>query len=274
MNQPKKNATAFSPVTQEELNDWVKEESDFAFEQIIHQDLRKTFGSECQHNGSYADPHTGLMREFDIRASKTLKSEAKRAMTIRLAVECKNIRCDSVVLLSCVPRSQKEAYHSVVKAADEQGSVVNFEYPRSLYQPNQSVAKNCEQVTRQQNGNFSSNHEGAYGKWSQALNSTADLIHDSCRKYKIGYSHFSAVIPIVVVPNGRLWYCDYDGSGNRSGDVQSIDRCSYYVGAEVPATFLRGRSFRVSHIEFCTRIGLAKLVEKLVTEFEDCLFDF
>jgi hypothetical protein len=78
---------------------------------------------------------------------------------------------------------------------------------------------------------YSANKE-IYEKWSQGLDSAHDLITAS---YWEGASEgpgniaYVAVLPIVVVPDGRLWTVQYDSDGVRTGEPVKTERCSYFV---------------------------------------------
>lgn len=91
--------------------------SDFSFElQTLR--LARGRGLDCEHGGLYEDPITKKMREFDIRAIAR-----EGVYSVRLAIECKNIRENFPLLVSCVPRHGSESFHDValVGVSDEHG---------------------------------------------------------------------------------------------------------------------------------------------------------
>ena len=85
-------------ITSTDLTEYLENESDFSFELEILNMLR-SMNVDCEHGGNYTDPVTGKTREFDIRASKTINH-----YRVRMAIECKNIKENFPVLVSCVPR--------------------------------------------------------------------------------------------------------------------------------------------------------------------------
>ena len=95
------------PISAEDLAEFARDDSNFAFEmQVLAQLL--TSGFSCVHSGTYRDPVTSKMRQFDIRASMD-----RDRGTLSLAVECKNLRPNSPLLLSTVPRTDAEAFHDL-----------------------------------------------------------------------------------------------------------------------------------------------------------------
>ena len=57
-----------SPITAQDLADFVTTNSDFGFEMDVLARLRSE-GFSCHHAGTYRDPVTDKIRQFDIRAS-------------------------------------------------------------------------------------------------------------------------------------------------------------------------------------------------------------
>ena len=53
------------PITAEDLSEYIKSYSDFAFE-IKVCNVLKAEGYQCQHSGTYTDPVAQRIREFDI----------------------------------------------------------------------------------------------------------------------------------------------------------------------------------------------------------------
>src|ERR1700679_3993319 len=94
-------------ITAKPLEDFVAQDPGFALEMQVLAQLRK-LGFDCSHSGTYQDPVTSKIRQFDIRA---LKRDG--AFMLALAVECKNLRTNHPLLLSAVPRVRAEAFHNV-----------------------------------------------------------------------------------------------------------------------------------------------------------------
>lgn len=88
-----------------DLLEYLNSYSDFSFELAVLKMLREN-EVECEHGGHYQDPVTNKSREFDIRAIKTIEH-----FRVRMAIECKNIRENFPILISCIPRHTQESYH-------------------------------------------------------------------------------------------------------------------------------------------------------------------
>ena len=86
------------PIVKSDMLEYLTSYSDFSFELTVLKMLRE-LELECEHGGHYEDPVTNKSREFDIRAIKTIEQ-----YRVRLAIECKNIRENFPILISCVPR--------------------------------------------------------------------------------------------------------------------------------------------------------------------------
>ena len=96
-------------IKKTDLLKYLNSHSDFSFELSVLKMLRES-DVECQHGGHYQDPVTAKSREFDIRAIKTIGK-----FRVRMAVECKNIRENFPILVSCIPRHEQDGYHEVEK---------------------------------------------------------------------------------------------------------------------------------------------------------------
>lgn len=172
------------PIGKNDLIDYLESSSDFSFELSVLKMLRER-GISCEHGGLYEDPVTGKAREFDIRATKTISK-----YRVRLAVECKNIRDNFPVLVSCVPRHEDESFHQVALVAEPTSSgymgIANLHLSRakalsirgehSIYRINEPVGKSTAQVGRALDSTISANDGELYDKWSQSLSSSVDLV--------------------------------------------------------------------------------------------------
>jgi hypothetical protein len=92
-----------------DIAEFLERSSDFSFEMAVLHELT-ALGFSCTHGGTYRDPITGKNREFDIRA-KIIKAPS---YNLTLAVECKNLRPNFPLLISCVQRQKSEAIHQVI----------------------------------------------------------------------------------------------------------------------------------------------------------------
>jgi hypothetical protein len=176
----------------------------------------------CEHGGLYEDPVTGKSREFDIRAIKTILN-----YRIRLAIECKNIRDNFPILVSYVPHQEIESYHQIAMVGEKKldgylafaslslsrAKILSIRNEHCIYKVNQPVGKSTAQVGRALDGSITANDWELYDKWSQSLSSSTALMNSL---YWDGGedddkdSYFSTIIPVVVVPNDRLWTVLYD----------------------------------------------------------------
>src|SRR5688572_7396980 len=105
--------------------------SDFSFELAVLKMLR-ALEITCDHGGHYEDPVTGKSREFDIRAIKTIGT-----FRVRLAVECKNIRSNFPILISCIPRHNEESYHEIALVGEPKSDYGAFGTPvmQTIHRP-------------------------------------------------------------------------------------------------------------------------------------------
>jgi hypothetical protein len=147
-------------ITIVDLLEYLTGYSDFSFEiQVLNTLIAGGFA--CDHGRTYDDPVTKKPRQFDIRATKCF---GKRFL--RLAVECKNLRSNFPLLVSCLPRRDEESFYEVVVSVNPESHP--FELPDGLYSlamlpqsrnirlsgadsiygPGQPVGKSCDQVGR------------------------------------------------------------------------------------------------------------------------------
>jgi hypothetical protein len=256
-----------------DLLEYLNSYSDFSFELAVLKMLRSSH-IDCEHGGHYEDPVTNKSREFDIRATKTIQQ-----YRVRMAIECKNIRENFPILISCIPRHEQESYHQIALVADpkadkyhivpslhqSRATALSMRLQYSLYKPGEPVGKSTAQIGRAMDGTISTSDAELYEKWGQCLSSTSDLVHDM---YWDGHNdketYFSTVVPFVVVPNGRLWMVTYDDEGNRTSDPEQTDRCPCFVNKdyEMGSTPLARARLWLSHIEIVTFDGMRDFVER------------
>lgn len=269
-----------APITLKDLNEHLAEStSDFGFELNVLRELR-SHHLACEHGGHYVDPVTNKSREFDIRALY-----AQGNYRIRLAVECKNIRENYPLLVSLVPRQLDEAYHVLAHMSKPSGHVVGdllglirqLRFSNSgLYPPNAGVVKSTTQVGRlEQSSALTSADSDIYEKWGQALASAADLVTASAEEAinfvdgsTLPSTMFTAVVPILVVPNGRLWAVNYDAYGSQIGEPQQVRRASHFVGKDYPLRAGSSKTLEISHMEIVTFDGLFELINLYLRDLD------
>lgn len=265
------------PIIQSDLLEYLTSYSDFSFEITVLKMLRK-LELEFEHGGHYEDPVTSKSREFDIRAIKTIEK-----YRVRLAIECKNIRENFPILISCVPRHEQESYHQIALVSktipdstihmanihQSRAKTLGIKNEHSLYKPLDPVGKSTAQIGRGMDDIITANDNELYEKWGQCLSSVNELVE---RVYWDGdeKDHFdtylSAVFPFVVVPNGRLWMVSYDENGNRISDPIPTDRCSCFINKDYKmGTHLASTRMWISHVEIVTFDGMRSFVEKYLT---------
>ncbi|MFW6029744.1 MAG: hypothetical protein ACOCRO_05765 [Halanaerobiales bacterium] len=272
------------PIVKDDLVEYLEEYSDFSFElKVLNSLIDMEFS--CEHGGTYTDPITKKTREFDIRATRVFNKRF-----LRLAVECKNLRPNFPLLISCLPRRQEEAFHEILFSVNprefsltnhndisglmmpqERSKNIRLKDNYSLYKPNQEVGKSCSQVGRDNNDNIYTGDTGIYEKWSQALSSADDLTYLACTdgEERTGDVAMSLVFPVLVVPDNMLWVTHYDLEGRRVKDPERVDRCSYYIYLTYSHIGMMGEELNISHLEFVTYSGLKTFINNLVGDEEN-----
>jgi hypothetical protein len=262
-------------ITAKDLLEYLSDASDFEFE-LRTLKLLRSLGLACEHGGLYDDPVTKKPRQFDIRAIARAEQHC-----VRLAVECKNIGANFPLLVSRVPRHPDESFHDIAIAGyindgnqmygmyRSRAHVMRIEDSDSIYRAHRPVGKSMARIGREatKKSSIVANDQDVFDRWAQSLASAHDLVVDS---YWEGSDDdpsvsYVAILPMVVVPDGRLWTVDYDANGDRKNDPTPTDQCSLFVNHGYrmdPA----GPWLRISHVEFVTFSRLAAFVT-------DCLKD-
>jgi hypothetical protein len=271
-------------IIKSDLLDYLDRYSDFSFELSVLKMLRE-HDISCEHGGHYVDPVTHKSREFDIRATKTIN-----IYRVRMSVECKNIRENFPILVSCVPRHEDESYHQVALVSERKRSLDSMSFAasqlfesrakvseikgvQSLYPSGEPVGKTVVQVGRTMDGSITANDSELYDKWGQCLSSLhgmAQSMYWDGDEHDLLGSYFSAALPFVVVPNERLWIASYDLDGQCISEPMQVDRCPCFIGkAYRMATDVSGAVLWVSHLEIVTINGLRSFVERYLMTTED-----
>jgi hypothetical protein len=264
-------------ITQRDIEEYLSTTSDFAFE-LRTLKLLRTQGVKCQHGGLYEDPVTKKSRQFDIRAIARTGQYC-----VRLAIECKNVGENFPLLISSVPRHLDESFHEVAIVGeiedgrsrfgmyDYRAHVVQIREPEGLYRANGQVGKGLAQVGREANtnANIIASDKEVFDKWGQSLASAEELVEDSYWEGSNDSPSISyvAVIPMVVVPDGRLWIAEHDSDGNCERNPHLTDQCSVFVNHEYRMGPER-IPFRISHVEFVTFSRLSEFVTEHLNNHE------
>ena len=279
------------PITQADLSQFVQEESSFAFEMKV----RELFAAKrfrYRHGGTYDDPHTGLPRQFDVTVDLNL-SGAYIPFRLRMAIECKCLSEFAPMLVYRSPRSAYEAGHHVIaRTCGDRDAVEGYmqhhanppkfsggtgpfpecctlELPasRCMYSSGEFVGKSIECVSKDRVGNFKGGDKEIYGRWSQALQSASALLPNVTGDF-YGNEKFviNWIIPILVVPDDRLYVVDFDDAGTQRGDPALTGRTSFFVDYKPTTISIDGPEFRFGHLEIMTFSALKNFVERATGE--------
>ncbi len=177
------------PITADDLKEFVESDSDFGFEMRVLKTLRSE-GFECSHSGTYRDPLTDKIRQYDIRAQKD-----RGPFTLALAVECKNLRSNCPLLISASPRTQQEAFHQILLFHPDP---MLIRYPEvysppksSVYRPGEIVGRKTDQVGREESGKqLVSDDAATFEKMQQAVSSCQEFVRLFAAKVATPLSRF------------------------------------------------------------------------------------
>jgi len=239
-------------ITTTDLTEFINTDSDFAFEMTVLRWLENN-GFDCRHSGTYRDPVTGKLRQFDIRAETTSGTH-----TLALAVECKNLRPNSPLLISTVPRTDAEAFHSAILF--HRGATNSFEVKHvegiGMYRSNRPVGKTTDQVGRDTNGQLTSNDEQTFDKISQAISGCKDLVEKF--SHDVSEVRKRIIVPVLVVPEGMLWQVNYDAAGAITIPPTKVQHSNVFLDSSWEARSPYGDelTYRLSHLEIVTFDGL------------------
>ena len=100
---------------------------------------------------------------------------------------------------------------------------------------------------------------------AQALNSASGLIAEAHRGLtKEG--DVALILPVVVVPDGRLWRVEFNEKGEMTGKPAVCTWARYYVKHAIASdliAYVMPAAYEISHVEFVSRSGLAELIRIL-----------
>lgn len=263
-------------ITVDDIEDYLLEESDFGFELQIVKLLRNA-ESRLTHSGRYLDPFTKMPREFDIRCVVTTLVR-NVDFVIALAVECKNVRENFPLVVHTVPVPSQELVLPVnyyCEHSDWVGGLDQYMKDQSIselvhidgsagpYQGVQFVGKSMTQVGRtKKEKEIQVSDSEMHGKWTQAVHSAAAWLESDARQY-LGPNVDKAIIsaiPIVVVPEGRLWEARYDDSGRNLGKPEQVCRVTQYIGLNAQASAHGSTKVAYELFDIVTPSGLTELI--------------
>ena len=241
-----------APLSQADLAQFITQEANFAFEMKALASIRDA-GFQAEHAATYKDPVSGKLRAFDIRArfSGDVRS-------LRFAVECKNLRSHSPLVVHATRRTQQESTHDVVARYRLGHQAYQDTMPRDgIYPKGEAVGRQTDQPLKDVNGDFKSNDSDTYDKWSQAVSGCQDLVHEMVNAH-LGEPEVCAIVPMLVVPDDVLWEVQYDERGNVITPVRRVDRSTLILRQHWSTpTYFGPLHYGMSHIEVVTLSALA-----------------
>ena len=213
-------------------------------------------------------------RQFDLRATRVRGNTC-----MRLAVECKELSPQCPLVFGRVPRDMTEAGHQLVVSAEKDldtsgmpngiafqrhALVVNQLADESMYAAGDLVAKGYMQVS----GNSRNGPDELYSRLSQAIASASDHVDEAHEDYRRTESPvcMTFILPLVVVPDGRLWAIDHDENGNRVNGPVPVEAVEYAIHKTIPGHLLNGSPYKVTHLEVVTEVGLSRRLEHLSSD--------
>ncbi len=246
-------------ILKTDLEEFLASESDFAFEMSVLSKLRE-IGFRCKHSGTYQDPVTKKIRQFDIRAEKINENRK-----LSLAVECKNLRPNFPLLITAIPRTRGEGFHQIIVFRTSHTTWTDIQTvtsPHSLYIPGEMVGKSTNQVGRAESKSELVSDDGAaFDKINQAVNSAEDLVSDSLASNSPEVHR--VVVPVLVIPTDVLWQIDYDYDGRVVHPVHQVQETTLFIDHAWSALLgVQGwKSYRMSHLHIVTIDSLKAVTE-------------
>lgn len=271
-------------ISKEDINEYLQNHSDFSFEIEV---LRKFISTDfyCQHAGTYEDPVTKKTREFDIRASKYIEldvphvdsnfTEVALHLNLCFCVECKNLRDNFPLVVHCMPRDESECYLDLIWSSEPnyalkpylQSRRIRIEGDKCPYGKLDPVGKSCDQVGRRasQNGELIGNDADVFSKISQAINSSYDLVKQGHYASKTDTDVVTIVVPVLVVPDERLWTVWYNKSGGIEQEPKLASNIEYFLEKKWVVgnpSFEYQIIYSISHMEIVQLSGIENMVQK------------
>jgi hypothetical protein len=262
-------------VTPSDIRTVISKEDDFGHEMRVGSAIRSIPAIEVEHGGTYTDPVTQKPRQFDYRCS--LRKEAAR---LSLALECKNLSSAVPLIVCGTKRQRNEAFHDLIEARfgrfQRRSAIINGQSSvtrrarddETIYPSGEFLGKSLVRIQTDKTPMIRTPDADVYDKWAQALSSAVGLAEMACEAAKLAdvTKVFSAVLPLVVVPDGLLWKVTYDVNGSVGVDPMQVDECELFVGREIELG-KKGtplfHQFTFSHVHFFTLTGARSFLSKM-----------
>ena len=251
---------ALTPAT---LAEAVAGADDFGHEMRVRALLENNAGA-VTHGWTYIDPVEGKPRQYDIRCALKHHSYPRH---LQLAIECKNLALEAPLIISGTKRTRQEAFHDFVVSDGTVGCRIgvmrddrcNATYPQGHFVGKSVIRFKSIAGKLTQARDLESE---IYNRWTQALASANDL----CKQAGLAGSGqnakvLTAILPIVVIPDGSLWVVDYDEKGNAATPCVS-DSTTLFLNHEVVVQD-RNNWMNLTHIHFLTLTGLRSFLATL-----------
>lgn len=263
-------ATKLCPdsITASDLSEYLSSADDFQFElDVFNSCVLREFDAE--HGGTYQDPITKKDRQFDIRMTVV-----KGLCTLKLAIECKNLKANFPLLVSRVHRRQEECFHNLIlsDANNVQNAQMLLLPPRAgnkkightgaLYRVGELVGKSTAQVGRTPSKEITTKDGEVYEKWAQAIASAFDLVEQSIYDYKKtgGVRAFTMVIPVLVVADDTLWTADYSQEGKILDGPSLCGECDIFIGKDISTP---SADYTISHLHVLTKKKFDEYLDRI-----------
>jgi hypothetical protein len=239
----------------EMVKTFLEDSSSFGFEVQVIREMKR-LGLDPQHSGTYSDPSTGVFRQYDIRAR-----QVKGDHFVLLATECKNIGEEFPLVIPCTKRESNESYHQIFRGLHGAHSSKSDRIGESkIYLAGELVGRSLEQAAPPKKS-VSKTAMEVRAKFSQAQQHAIALTPEIKQQAAINGKKRAAIFPCLVVPNDRLWICQYDEGGEMVGKPKKVNRVPLFLGLSSnyqlsPAHQVCQYSF--SHIEILTLAGISE----------------
>jgi hypothetical protein len=271
-----------TPITKADIEEYVNGYSDFAFEIFVLKELN-SLGFSCEHAGTYEDPVTNKTREFDIRAKKVISDDLDCKTQIFLSVECKNLKDNFPLIVHCLPREENECQFNLICASareknefrsnllsasalpkiGDRAKSVRLSGDKSPYRKRQAVGKSLVQLGRRvHDRQLTGNDSEVFDKMSQALNASYDLIEEAHYAAGDGVNVISAVVPVIVVPDNRIWTVHYNHKGEIERGPTIEGNVEYYIDKSWNIIDFGPRWYNLSHLEIVQISHLSEMIKK------------
>jgi hypothetical protein len=132
-----------------------------------------------------------------------------------------------------------------------------------MYETEMPVGKRMDQLPEEKQAVVSRGDREIFDSLAQAMNSAYALLREAHFAGSAESVEISVVIPVLVVPEGRLWMVEYDRAGAVLEEPRETERVSFFIDKtwSVRGGGLEAASeYTLSHAEICTPTGLEGLV--------------